>query len=412
MYLDNKHNLYIIIDLFNCFCIEFTEELNCCFKLIKHKMINTRSDLLKNFAIGFLPIFIFIIADEFFGTTIGMIIAVASGVIYFLYFMLRYRRLDWFILFDTALILIMGGISLLLHDEIFFKLKPALIELILVALLGIHAFSGTPILLNMSKRYMQNMEFQPAQAELMKKLSQIMFFIFLGHVLLIIYSAWFWSHEAWAFISGGLFYIIFGLILGGQWIYFKRKKNKGPAQQTKNDEEWFDLVNEKNQVVGKAPRSQIHGNPNMLHRVVHLHIFNEQNSLYLQKRAAGKDLYPGYWDTAVGGHIEAGETIESALVREADEELGIKVKEIRPLFSYIMRNQYESEMVFSFRMRYSGPFRLNRQEVEVGRFWNIQEIKNSIGQKVFTPNFELEFNMLEKAGVIRANSKKIKKIKT
>ncbi|MBN2423755.1 MAG: NUDIX domain-containing protein [Calditrichaceae bacterium] len=360
-----------------------------------------KSDLIKNFAIGFLPIFVFIIADEFFGTTAGIIIAVISGIGYFLYYFIRYRRLDWFILFDTLLIVLMGGVSLLLHDDLFFKLKPALIELILLSLLGIHAFSDKPVLLNMTRRYMKNVEILPAQAEMMKTLSRALFFIFAIHIILIIYSAYFWGHEAWAFISGGLVYIIFGIVLLGQWIYIKWIKNKRLIHQLNPDEEWFDVVNEKNEVVGKAPRSRIHGNPALLHRVVHLHIFNNQGKLYLQKRAGTKDLYPGRWDTAVGGHVSAGESVTAALIREADEELGIKVKNPAPVFHYIMRNHWESEMVHAFRMNYQGPFRINRDEVEIGRFWTIDEINRSIGKELFTPNFEQEFAMMIKMNIIK-----------
>jgi intracellular septation protein A len=177
-----------------------------------------KNDILKNFALGFIPLFVFIIADELFGTETGLIVAVAVGVVQLVYYIIRYRRLEKFIFFDTGLIILLGSISILLHDEIFFKLKPALIELILVALVGVHAFSSKPVLLLMGKRYLGDMKILPEQEEMMRRLSKVLFFIFLIHTILIVYSAYFWSKEVWAFISGGLFYILFGIILAGQWV--------------------------------------------------------------------------------------------------------------------------------------------------------------------------------------------------
>ena len=51
----------------------------------------------------------------------------------------------------------------------------------------------------------------------------------------------------------------------------------------------------------------------LLHPVVHLHLFNSRGELYLQKRPEWKDIQPGRWDTAVGGHVDYGETVDEKL---------------------------------------------------------------------------------------------------
>ncbi|HID38195.1 MAG TPA: hypothetical protein EYP36_01615, partial [Calditrichaeota bacterium] len=251
-----------------------------------------RNEILKNFAIGLVPLFAFILADELYGTKAGLLVGILSGVVYALYYYIRFRQIEKFVLFDTLLIIVLGGISLLLNDEIFFKLKPGLVELILVLLVGIHAFSDKPILSLMSKRYMGEIAMNPAQAGLLKKLSRLLFFVLLLHTGLIIYSAWFWSKEVWAFISGGLFYIIFALIFIGQWIYLRWKKHSPVQPRTNSGEEWFDIVDEHGKIVGRAPRSEVHGNPQLLHPTVHLHIFNRRGQIFLQKRSDKKDLNP------------------------------------------------------------------------------------------------------------------------
>lgn len=160
-------------------------------------------------------------------------------------------------------------------------------------------------------------------------------------------------------------------------------------------EEWFDIVTAMGKVVGSAPRSAVHGNPALLHPVVHVHIVNSRNELYLQKRAADKDLYPNYWDTAVGGHVHRGEDIFQALHREAEEELGICDAEFQPLFRYVMKNEYESELVHAYLLRCDGPFHPNPTEITEGRFWEVEEIEQYLGKDTFTPNFEQEFAMLK-----------------
>ncbi len=353
-----------------------------------------KQTILKNFTVGFIPLLIFIIADEIYGTETALIIAIMAGIAEFLYYYIRYRTVEKFILFDVALIVALGGISLILDNDVFFKLKPALIELILVVLLGIHAFSQKPVLLLLGKRYLKDMSINQAQLNLMRGLTRLLFFLFLAHTALIVYSVYFMSKEAWAFISGGLFYIIFALILAGQFLYMKFGKRQLPQFQAAEGEEWFDLVNEKGGVVGKAPRSAVHGNPELLHPVVHLHVFNKNGQLYLQKRSKNKDVQPGKWDTSVGGHIDSGEDVITALKREAFEELGIKNDNFTPLYRYVMRNNFESELVHTFKLTYNGPFKINRDEIDFGRFWRISEIEKNLGKDIFTPNFEQEFEML------------------
>lgn len=355
-----------------------------------------RSEILKNFAVGLLPLFVFIIADEYFGTQIGLMVAVLFGIGELLYYWIRQRHIERFVMLDTGLILLLGGISIILDNDLLFKLKPALVESILLVILGIHAFSSKPVLLQMGKRFLKDMKFEEAQLTMIRKLVRGMFVLVLAHVVLIVYSAEYMSKEAWAFISGGLFYILFGVYFAGQWLYLKFvKKPEVINFHAEPGEEWFDLVDANGKVTGRAPRSAVHGNPQLLHPVVHVHVFNKNGQLYLQKRAADKDVQPGKWDTSVGGHIRSGESVESALQRESAEELGLKKAEFEPLYRYIMKNDFEAELVHTFRTVFNGPIRVNHEEIQFGRFWKLKEIEKNLGKNIFTPNFEQEFNMLQ-----------------
>ena len=160
-------------------------------------------------------------------------------------------------------------------------------------------------------------------------------------------------------------------------------------------EEWFPLVNEAGETVGKATRRTCHNGSKLFHPVVHLHIYNRAGDLYLQKRSVRKDIQPGKWDTAVGGHVDLGETIEVALRREVREELGITDFIPEFLMRYVFESALEKELVNTFRTVYEGPFLPDADEIEEARFWSIPEIEAHLGKGVFTPNFESEYEKLK-----------------
>lgn len=361
-----------------------------------------RKTIIKNLAVGFFPILIFILADLIFGLTIGLIAAMVIGVSQFLVTYLKEKRVDLFILFDVSLIVGLGLISLILQNDIFFKLKPGLIELILAILLGFSGFSGSQLLIKMTGRYMPDMELSDMQIDQMRIMMRRMFYVIMAHTVLIFYSAFFMSTEAWGFISGGLFYIIVALYMGFEFVKTRILRKKMIQHMEK--EEWFDIVTPQGNVVGKAPRSAVHGNPQLLHSVIHVHIINSEGNLFLQKRSPDKDPYPNRWDTAIGGHVMSGESVEHALNREAEEELGISMKQFKPLFRYVHKNEFESELVHGFFLQDDGPFYINRQEISEGGFWQIEDIEQNLGKDVFTPNFEDEFALVKR--ILLPNLKK------
>lgn len=160
-----------------------------------------------------------------------------------------------------------------------------------------------------------------------------------------------------------------------------------------NSNELFPIVDESGVIIGKATRGECHGGSKLLHPVVHLHVFDKEGRLYLQRRPDWKDIQPGKWDTAVGGHIDYGEDVESALLREAREELGIRDFDYLPLKCYVFESSREKELVNAFKtvIDYDPS---PSEELDGGRFWSREEILDNIGRNVFTPNFEQEYQTL------------------
>ncbi len=157
-----------------------------------------------------------------------------------------------------------------------------------------------------------------------------------------------------------------------------------------NNKEIFPIVDEQGNEVGSATRGECHGGSKLLHPVVHLHLFDSSGRIYLQQRPLWKDIQPGKWDTAVGGHVDYGETIEEALSREVREELNIV--DIAPCFlqRYVFESEREKELVHVYSAAYDGEITPS-DELDGGRFWSMDEVKAAIGKNVLTPNFEQEF---------------------
>ena len=157
-----------------------------------------------------------------------------------------------------------------------------------------------------------------------------------------------------------------------------------------NNQELLPLVDEEGRVIGSATRGQCHDGSKLLHPVVHLHVFDSAGRLYLQQRPLWKDIQPGKWDTAVGGHVDFGEEIADALLREVREELGIEGFIPEFLMRYIFESERDRELVHVYRTTYDGDI-YPTAELDGGRFWTLDEIREAIGKGVLTPNFESEF---------------------
>lgn len=156
------------------------------------------------------------------------------------------------------------------------------------------------------------------------------------------------------------------------------------------NEERLDIVNESGEIISALPRSEIHGNPALLHMVVHLLVFNTKGDLLLQKRSINKDVAPGKWDTSVGGHVNSGEAVADAVMREVEEELGITTCSPEFLYTYIHSNDYEAELVYTYKCVYEGKIEFQRDEIDEVRPWGLDEIKGTIGKGILSHNFEHE----------------------
>src|SRR6516162_4114684 len=121
-------------------------------------------------------------------------------------------------------------------------------------------------------------------------------------------------------------------------------------------EEIFDVVNERDEVIGRRPRSEVH-RLGLLHRAVHVLVFNGRGEIFLQKRSMRKDRQPGLWDSSASGHVDSGEEYDTCAVREAREELGLFLAQPPPrLFKLPASVETDQEHVWVYHAQSEGPF--------------------------------------------------------
>lgn len=158
-------------------------------------------------------------------------------------------------------------------------------------------------------------------------------------------------------------------------------------------EEWFDVVDERDQVVSRALRREVHAR-GLWHRAVHVLVFDPAGRIFLQKRSMTKDLSPGLWDSSCSGHVDAGEDYDTAATRELGEELGlsreIAVRRER-WFRVTPCVETGWEFVWIYRLRYAGPFVLHPEEIECGEWFDATEVTRQIAARPgdFCPSFKL-----------------------
>jgi isopentenyldiphosphate isomerase len=146
-------------------------------------------------------------------------------------------------------------------------------------------------------------------------------------------------------------------------------------------EEIFDVVNEQDEVIGQQPRREVH-RLGLMHRAVHVLVFNAAGQVFLQKRSLKKDRQPGLWDSSASGHVDAGEDYDACAVRELREEIGLCVPAAPPrLFKLSAGLETDQEHVWVYRCEGEGPFRLEPEEIEGGDWFAREEVTRWMAER-------------------------------
>jgi isopentenyl-diphosphate delta-isomerase len=136
------------------------------------------------------------------------------------------------------------------------------------------------------------------------------------------------------------------------------------------NDEIFDIVNDRDEIIGRLPRFEVHRDGHK-HRAVHVLVFNARGDVFLQKRSSKKDTFPGVWDSSASGHVDSGEEYDACAVRELREELGLAIDAPpKRLFKVAACPETGQEFVWAYRLESEGPFILHPEEIDAGGWFS------------------------------------------
>jgi isopentenyl-diphosphate delta-isomerase type 1 len=164
---------------------------------------------------------------------------------------------------------------------------------------------------------------------------------------------------------------------------------------TQKADEWFDVVNERDEVVGRATRREVHAT-GLWHRAVHVLVFDQDGRVFLQKRSMLKDLSPGLWDSSCSGHLDAGEDYDRGAVRELAEEIGVRISAAPERWFRIDACEPTGwEFVWVYHLRYDGPITIDPLEIQYGEWVAPAEVTARVKTQPqeFCPSFKLLWPM-------------------
>jgi isopentenyldiphosphate isomerase len=154
-------------------------------------------------------------------------------------------------------------------------------------------------------------------------------------------------------------------------------------------EEIFDIVNERDEVIGQSPRRIVHRD-GLRHRAVHILVFDAVGQVFLQKRSMTKDTHPGVWDSSSSGHVDTGEDYDACAIRELREEIGLVITAPpKRLFKIDSCPETGEEFVWVYRLESNGPFVLHPEEIERGDWFAPDQLNKWLVERPqdFAPAF-------------------------
>lgn len=158
-------------------------------------------------------------------------------------------------------------------------------------------------------------------------------------------------------------------------------------------QERLEVCDRFNRPIGEASRGMIH-RLGLRHRAVHVLVLDRAGRLFLQRRQAHKDQYPGHWDSSAAGHVLPGESYAAAAARELAEELGLR-EELTRLADVPASPATGWEHVVLFQCRTAVAPTPNPEEIAAGGFFPLGEIDRMLAEAgvPVTPAFRLLYGL-------------------
>ena len=138
------------------------------------------------------------------------------------------------------------------------------------------------------------------------------------------------------------------------------------------------IVNENDEIIGSKERGTL--NQSEIYRVSALWIQNSNGEILLAQRSFNKKNNPGKWGPAVAGTIDEGESYESNIVKEAEEEIGLKNHYFKKSFHHFHDGEHRhfTQWFFALVDKEIEEFTIQEDEVEKIKWFTKEELLNEL----------------------------------
>ena len=150
-------------------------------------------------------------------------------------------------------------------------------------------------------------------------------------------------------------------------------------------EELVDIVDQDDNVLYQCTRKEMRAQV-LRHRAVFIVVVNSAGELLIHQRSAMKDLWPSWWDLAVGGVVSAGESYDAAALRELDEEVGVTGVPLVDLGVGTYSDEEVSLVGRCFMVKYDGPLVLRDGEVVAIEWVSQNDLLQRLVKRDFLPD--------------------------
>ncbi|MFM9367877.1 NUDIX hydrolase [Streptomyces sp. Da 82-17] len=151
-------------------------------------------------------------------------------------------------------------------------------------------------------------------------------------------------------------------------------------------DEILDIVDEQDRVVGTAPRGVAYAE-GLRHRCVFVLARDADGRVFVHRRTPTKLVFPSLYDMFVGGVVGAGESYDTAALREAEEELGVfGLPQPVPLFKFLYERDGQSWWSAVYEVRCELPVSPQAEEVDWHTFLPEAELRERLGEWEWVPD--------------------------
>jgi isopentenyldiphosphate isomerase len=168
--------------------------------------------------------------------------------------------------------------------------------------------------------------------------------------------------------------------------------------------EEVDIVDADDRVVGRATREEMRRR-RLLHRAAYILVFNRGGQLFVHRRTATKDVYPSFYDVAVGGVVAAGESYDDAARRELAEELGVRDAALRCMLPFHFEDEANQVNGMVYSCTHDGPVELCAEEIVSGEWLDLDQVLDRAQKEPFCPDgIEALIRYLDRLASVQSGS--------